>query len=90
MKDFVRGDLLFSLCGLNCDLCPMKASGHCPGCGGGPGNQSCRIARCSAENGRVEYCSECREFPCDRYGDEELDSFITHRNKRKDLKEVGA
>ena len=47
MKDFVRSDLLFALCGLNCGLCPMHLSGHCPGCGGGEGNQSCKIAGCS-------------------------------------------
>lgn len=32
-KDFVRGNLWFSLCGLNCGLCPMKLDSHCPGCG---------------------------------------------------------
>lgn len=34
MKDFVREDLLFSLCGLICGLCPMNVGGYCPGCGG--------------------------------------------------------
>ena len=33
MKGFEREDLLFSLCGLNCGLCPMKLDGYCPGCG---------------------------------------------------------
>ena len=47
MKNFKRDNLLFSLCGLNCGLCPMKIDGYCPGCGGGAGNQSCKIARCS-------------------------------------------
>lgn len=47
MKDFIREDRLFSLCGLNCGLCTMHIDGYCPGCGGGEGNQSCRIAKCS-------------------------------------------
>lgn len=86
MKGFDRQDLLFSLCGLNCVLCPMRLGGHCPGCGGGKGNQSCGIARCSLEHGGPEYCSECGEFPCGRYeGFEETDSFITHRHCRKDF-----
>lgn len=88
MKDFVRDNLWFSLCGLNCGLCPMKLDGHCPGCGGGEGNQSCKIAKCSREHGEVEYCSRCQNFPCEKYeGIDEFDSFITHQNRRKDLEE---
>ena len=34
MKDFIRADQLFSLCGLNCGLCTMRLGGYCPGCGG--------------------------------------------------------
>lgn len=93
MKGFTRSDLLFSLCGLNCGLCPMHLDGYCPGCGGGEGNQSCKIARCSLQQGNPEYCSQCQEFPCEKYADiDEFDSFITHYNRRKDLKkrdEVG-
>lgn len=86
MKDFTRSDLLFSLCGLNCGLCPMHLGGHCPGCGGGDGNQSCKIAKCSLHHGKPEYCSQCQEFPCEKYVDIEMfDSFITHQNRRKDL-----
>ena len=40
MKDFVREHPLFSLCGLNCALCPMQLGGHCPGCGGGEGQRA--------------------------------------------------
>lgn len=35
MKGFQREDRMFSLCGLNCMLCPMQIGGYCPGCGGG-------------------------------------------------------
>ena len=67
MKNFTRLDLSLSLCGLNCMLCSMHISGYCPGCGGGEGNQSCKIAKCSMEHGRPEYCNECKEYPCETY-----------------------
>ena len=89
MKGFNRKNQLLSLCGLNCGLCPMFLSKNCPGCGGGEGNQSCRIARCSMEHGGVEYCCQCREYPCGKYEHiDDFDSFITHRNRRADLEKV--
>ena len=89
MKDFVRSDLSFSLCGLNCALCTMKLGGYCPGCGGGAGNQSCAIARCSLKHGGCDYCFACREYPCAQYdGFTESDSFITHRNQRRDMEKA--
>ncbi|BDF03095.1 DUF3795 domain-containing protein [[Clostridium] hylemonae] len=89
MKDFKRDNLLLSLCGLNCGLCPMRLGDHCPGCGGGEGNQSCRIAKCSLSHDKVEYCCECGSYPCGKYeGIDEFDSFITHRNRRKDLQKL--
>ncbi len=94
MKDFIRTDLEFSLCGLNCGLCSMRLGGHCPGCGGGEGNQSCKIAKCSLQHGKPEYCSHCQKFPCEKYEEiDAVDSFITHQNQKKDLKrqwEIGA
>ena len=98
MKGFVRKDLLFSLCGLNCALCTMKLDGHCPGCGGGEGNQGCPIARCARETaapsdvarpGSVEYCFECAQYPCQRYRDiDRFDSFITHRHQLTDMEKA--
>lgn len=65
----------------------MHLDGYCPGCGGGEGNQSCKIARCSLQHGRPEYCSHCQEFPCEKYEDIDVfDSFITHQNRKRDLK----
>ena len=61
MKGFERKNQLFSLCGLNCGLCPMLLGNYCGGCGNG--NQSCRIAKCSLEHGKIEYCYECRQYP---------------------------
>lgn len=85
MKDFNRTNLSFSLCGLNCELCSMHLDGYCPGCGGGAGNQSCTIARCSLQHGKVEFCFLCPEYPCRKYeGIEEYDSFITHQRQLKD------
>ena len=83
MKGFERKNRYFSLCGLNCALCPMYVGGYCPSCGGGAGNQSCRIAKCSIEQGGIEFCFECKKYPCEHYGEEDVvDSFITYRNRR--------
>ena len=84
MKGFVRDDQLFSLCGLNCGLCPMNLGGHCGGCGNG--NQSCKLARCSLEHSGVEYCFQCPEYPCGYYDHiDRYDSFITHHNQISDM-----
>lgn len=86
MKGFNRQNQLFSLCGLNCGLCPMFLNKNCPGCGGGEGNQSCKIARCSLEHDDVEYCFQCGEYPCEKYDHiDDYDSFITHRRRKADL-----
>lgn len=86
MKGFSRENQLLALCGLNCGLCSMFLSKHCPGCGGGEGNQSCKIARCSLEHGGVEYCFQCGEYPCEKYEHiDEYDIFITRRNQKRDL-----
>lgn len=80
MKGFNRTEPLFSLCGLQCALCPMHLDGHCPGCGGGAGNQSCAIARCSLEQGGVAFCTQCARYPCERYdGFDACDSFVPHK-----------
>ena len=93
MKGFVREETRFSLCGLNCRLCSMRLGGYCPGCGGGAGNQSCAIAKCSLEHGGVQFCWECPEYPCSRYeGFDDGDSFVPHRNRRQDIalaREIG-
>ena len=86
MKGFNRQNQLFSLCGLNCGLCPMFLNKNCPGCGGGEGNQSCKIARCSLEHGKIEYCYECEKYTCEKYQHiDDYDSFITHQRRKTDL-----
>jgi hypothetical protein len=87
MKGFERKNPLFSLCGLNCGLCSMHLGGHCAGCG--YGNASCKIARCSMEHGRPEYCFQCAEYPCPKYeAIDAYDSFITHKNQKADLQKA--
>lgn len=89
MKGFTRTETRFSLCGLQCGLCTMHLSGYCPGCGGGAGNQSCAIARCSLEHEGVQFCWECPEYPCPRYeGFDDGDSFVPHRNRQQDIAQV--
>ena len=85
-KKFLREDLLFSLCGLNCGLCPMQAGGYCPGCGGGAGNQPCRFARCAQSRG-VAYCFACQAYPCEKYaGFDEYDSFLSHQRRERNIR----
>ena len=86
MKGFTRAETRFSLCGLNCALCSMRQGGYCPGCGGGAGNQSCAIARCSIQHGGISFCWECSEYPCPRYdGFDGGDSFVPHRSRRQNI-----
>ena len=93
MKGFTREETRFSLCGLNCALCSMHLGGYCPGCGGGAGNQSCAIAKCSLAHGGVSFCWECPEYPCSHYDSfDDGDSFVPHRNRQQDIaqaREVG-
>lgn len=87
MKGFERKNQLLSLCGLNCGLCPMLLGNYCGGCGNG--NQSCKIARCSLEHEKIEYCYECSQYPCEKYESiDEYDSFITHRRRKADLEKA--
>lgn len=73
MKDFIRDDDSFSLCGLNCGLCTMRIDGYCPGCGGGEGNQSCRIAKCSLKRNSENRNSENNKREKDGPGREKID-----------------
>lgn len=65
----------------------MLLGNHCGGCGNG--NQSCKIAKCSLEHEGIEYCYECRQYPCEKYQHiDEYDSFITHRRRKGDLEKA--
>ncbi len=91
-NEFNRTDGLFSLCGLNCGLCPMQIRGECSGCfNGSTCCRSCPIAPCSVRHGNVDYCFQCSEYPCRRYdGIDSHDSLISHRNQKKDMAKAKA
>ncbi len=87
MKEFNREYPLFSLCGLNCGLCPRyqsKSASRCPGCGGQDfhlKHPSCAVITCNKKHDNVEYCFECSSYPCDRYiKPSSTDSFITYQD----------
>src|SRR5690606_28804765 len=43
-------------------------------------------AKCSLKHDQVEYCFQCRDFPCSMFdGAEDYDSFITHQRQLADL-----
>jgi len=101
MEPYVRKDASFALCGLNCCLCPRfhtDGSSRCPGCGGSDFSSKhpiCPVITCGKKHDSVEYCFECREYPCKRYSTiGTADSFISYRNvihnfadANKDLKQ---
>ena len=89
-RGFVRDDVLFSLCGLNCSLCPMFVRGDCTGCRAGSWcAASCKIAPCSVRHGDVDYCFECPEYPCAKYdGIDKRDSLMSHRNQLVDMEKA--
>jgi hypothetical protein len=95
MKEYKRKYSLFSLCGLNCGLCPQyntEGASKCPGCGGKDfhlKHPSCSVISCSSKNGNVEYCPDCISYPCKRYENiGTKDSFITYRNVKKDFEKL--
>ena len=86
-----RSDSLFSLCGLNCGLCPMNLREMCGGCFTvSPCYEGCPIFRCAERHKGVEYCFQCSKYPCRRNDGIDLhDSLISHRNQKRDLAEAG-
>ena len=95
MKEYKRSYPLFSLCGLNCGLCPRYQSdgtSKCPGCGGKDfhlQHPSCAVINCSKKHGDVEYCFQCKDYQCNRYEKpSEQDSFITYRNVIRDMRKA--
>lgn len=95
IKEYKRKYHLFSLCGLNCGLCPRYQSvgiSRCPGCGGKDFNlkhPSCAVITCGKKHGDVEYCFECKDYPCNKYkSPSDKDSFITYQNVTNDMKKA--
>lgn len=95
MKEYVREHPQFSLCGLNCCLCPQFHSegvSRCPGCGGSEfhlKHPSCSVINCNKRHDNAEFCFQCSAYPCEKYTAPNVsDSFITYRNVLKDFNEV--
>jgi hypothetical protein len=92
MKEYKRKYPLFSLCGLNCGLCPRyqtEGISKCPGCGGLDfhlKHPSCAVITCNRKHDNVEYCFQCSSYPCQRYSERsDVDSFITYKNVISDF-----
>jgi hypothetical protein len=95
MNEYARENSIFSLCGLNCGLCPRyhtEGVSKCPGCGGlnfYEKHPACGIISCSIKHDKVDFCFKCASFPCQKYkAFSEKDSFITYRNVISDLKKA--
>lgn len=95
MKEYKREYPLFSLCGLNCGLCPRyqtEGKSKCPGCGGENfhlQHPTCAVITCNKKHDDVEFCFQCSSYPCEKYSrPSDVDSFITYRNVIADLEKV--
>jgi hypothetical protein len=82
----------FSLCGLNCALCPRyntTGPSRCQGCGAKNFQEfhpTCAIMTCNNKKEKVAFCFECSYYPCDRYiREDKKDSFISYFNRKKDM-----
>ncbi len=85
---------LFSVCGLNCGLCPRyqtEGTSKCPGCAGEgflTKHPPCGVLSCCQRHG-IDYCYLCEKHPCEKYeGADVYDSFITHQNQLKNFEKV--
>ena len=92
MKEYKRNTALFSLCGLNCALCPRfhtEGTSKCPGCGGEDfslKHPTCAVVTCNDKHDHVEFCFECSQYPCERYKNANLlDSFISYKNVSQNM-----
>jgi hypothetical protein len=74
-------------CGIDCGLCPRfytKGDSACPGCDGPNFKQkhpTCGYVTCCVIKNGSEVCSECKDYPCNRFDSEKYgyDSFVTHK-----------
>jgi len=92
LQEYKREFPLFSLCGLNCGLCPRyhtDGESKCPGCGGENfhlKHPACAVITCNRKHEQVEYCFQCSSYPCGKYSKaSEVDSFISYRNVTSDF-----
>jgi hypothetical protein len=97
MVVFERKNPAFSLCGLNCCLCPRfntDGASKCPGCGGtgfSSKHPTCAVATCNRNHDNVEYCFQCGAYPCQKYAQESgCDSFISYKGVARSFSEAKA
>lgn len=95
MQEYKRKYPLFSLCGLNCGLCPRyqtEGTSKCPGCGGPDfhlKHPTCAVISCNKKHDNVEFCFQCSSYPCERYNKPNtVDSFISYKNVIDDFKKA--
>lgn len=92
MKEYKRDYPFFSLCGLNCGLCPRfhtDGESKCPGCGGENfhlKHPACSVISCNKKRDNVQFCFQCKSYPCDKYHqNNNVDSFISYKNVHQNL-----
>lgn len=95
MKEYKREYPFFSLCGLNCGLCPRyytEGSSKCPGCGGEDfhlKHPTCPVMTCNKKHDNVNFCFQCSSFPCEKYSKpNNSDSFISYSNVISDFEKA--
>lgn len=95
LKEYNREYPLYSLCGLNCCLCPRyqtNGESKCPGCGGKKfhlKHPTCSVITCNQKHDNVEFCFQCSAFPCEKYSKpSSTDSFISYRNVISDFEKA--
>lgn len=74
--------MLVGCCGAYCGICSKYQStknDHCPGCRSREQHPQCRIYKCCDEKKELFTCSECNEYPCERYTHKKLGT-ITMKN----------
>lgn len=87
MNDPMKTYPLIGCCGIDCVLCPRyhtDGPSACPGCGGPSFKEkhpSCGFVTCCVTKHGFEVCSDCEEYPCNRFDQEKegYDSFVTHQ-----------
>lgn len=85
---FEKKHYILGCCGIDCGLCPRfytDGPSKCPGCFGPDFEKihpSCSLANCCFKKNKLEVCSLCKDYPCNRYENTEKvlkDSFVTHK-----------
>ena len=96
MTDQIKKYYTIGCCGIDCGLCPRfhtKGDSVCPGCGGinfREKHPSCGFVTCCVIKNGLEVCSDCNDYPCNRFEPEKkgTDSFVTHKKVFANLNSV--